>query len=243
MDNEDSILIKKIEGYYKRADIGKPSLTNFLNSHEIQVAKRLIRPGYTVFFDGGFFDSEHQRMGIAPLGYDIDHMISIFRVDYNKKHISFNHRHILGNLMALGLKRDSIGDIIIGNNIYFIAKKELDDFFLNEVKTMNGYPVSLVKVDEIIDSKLNEMTEKIIFPQSLRLDSIVALAFGIARSKCQEMISDGMVKVNQVINQNNSYNCKFDDLISVKTKGRIKVLGINGQTKSGRINVVIGIFG
>ena len=51
-----------------------------------------------------------------------------------------------------------------------------------------------------------------------------------------------MVKVNQKICKNNTYQIKNNDLISVKTKGRFKINQINGLTKSGRIGIGIEVF-
>ena len=56
------------------------------------------------------------------------------------------------------------------------------------------------------------------------------------------MICDEMVKVNQKICKNNTYQIKNNDLISVKTKGRIRIMQIMGLTKSGRIGIGIEIF-
>ena len=238
---EDSQLIKITQSNIKRALDGNVIITNFLNTHEQEIVKPLLDNNINWYFDGGYEASEYKRLVLSPLDIKPSSKVSIIKVNYNKRFVSFTHRHILGNLMAMGVKRETIGDIVISDDIYFVCKEELENYFINEVKTMNNYPVTLEKVSKLI-VKEEKGLDKTIFPASLRLDAIVSLAFGLSREISQKMICDEMVKVNQKICKNNTYQIKNNDLISVKTKGRIKINQINGLTKSGRIGIGIEVF-
>ena len=238
---EDSQLIKITQSNIKRALDGNVVITNFLNTHEQEIVKPLLDNSINWYFDGGYEGAEYKRLVLSPLDIKPSSKVSIIKVNYNKRFVSFTHRHILGNLMALGVKRETIGDIVISDDIYFVCKEELENYFINEVKTMNNYPVTLEKVSKPI-IKEEKGLDKTIFPASLRLDAIVSLAFGLSREISQKMICDEMVKVNQKICKNNTYQIKNNDLISVKTKGRFKINQINGLTKSGRIGIGIEVF-
>ena len=54
------------------------------------------------------------------------------------------------------------------------------------------------------------------------------------------MISLNLVKVNYKETTNNTYLVKENDLISVRKKGRFKILEFIGKTKSGKENIKIG---
>ena len=67
---------------------------------------------------GGQDDSERKRALIFPEYYqptDDDFQIGLYEIDYPQKFISLNHPMVLGSIMALGLKRDKFGDIIVNN--------------------------------------------------------------------------------------------------------------------------------
>ena len=55
---------------------------------------------------------------------------------------------------------------------------------------------------------------------SVRLDSLIALAFGTSRSSIVHCIEEGLVFVNGKLITSNGYEPKEGDIISVRKKGR-----------------------
>ena len=110
---EDSQLIKITQSNIKRALDGNVVITNFLNTHEQEIVKPLLDNSINWYFDGGYEASEYKRLILSPLDIKPSSKVSILKVNYNKRFASFTHRHILGNLMAMGVKRETIGDIVI----------------------------------------------------------------------------------------------------------------------------------
>lgn len=76
----------------------------------------------------------------------------------------------------------------------------------------------------------------------MKLDAIIAGAYNISRNISQELIKNGCVKVNQTEILNTSHELKIDNLISVRGKGRFKLLNILGTSKSSRIVLEIGKY-
>lgn len=72
---------------------------------------------------------------------------------------------------------------------------------------------------------------------SVRLDSLIALAFQASRNSMVSFIESGQVFVNGKLISSNGYEPKEGDIISVRGKGRFILDSINGQTKKGRISV------
>ena len=69
---------------------------------------------------------------------------------------------------------------------------------------------------------------------SIRLDSVLALAYPLSRSKITAQIEAGKVFVNGKLITSNGYRLKDNDIISVRKMGRIAYDGILSETKKGR---------
>ena len=77
---------------------------------------------------------------------------------------------------------------------------------------------------------------------SVRLDSLIALAFGTSRSSIVHCIEEGLVFVNGKLITSNGYEPKEGDIISVRKKGRFIYDGVSRQTKKGRLGVRILLY-
>ncbi|MDE7094993.1 MAG: hypothetical protein K2O23_00740, partial [Anaeroplasmataceae bacterium] len=154
---------------------------------------------------------------------------------YNSRYLELNHRKILGSLMSLGIKRESIGDIVcMGQATYFACTEEISTYIESEFKTISGVGIELKEVEQRlhIERKLRE--EKHIV-SSLRLDVVIASAYKLSRNEASEMITEGLVQVNHVVSQSISKQVVLDDVISVRHKGRFYVGTVGGKTKSDRL--------
>lgn len=74
---------------------------------------------------------------------------------------------------------------------------------------------------------------------SIRLDSVLALAYPVSRSKITPQIEAGNVFVNGKLITSNGYRLKDGDIISVRKTGRISYQGILSETKKGRYMVSV----
>ncbi len=238
----DNFELSKIKSWISQAESGKVILTPFLDSNTQQVIKNTITKGLFLEFEGGYKDADYKRAFISIDNITPCFNICIVEIVYNRRYLTLTHRKVLGNLMAMGIKRDVVGDILIGEKSYIIFKKEFKDYFMDNIKQIDGKPISLIETDEVTVNSVDEGCEKLIFISSNRLDSILSQAYGLSRNISQEFIVNGLVKVNHMIVQNLCYKVKENDLISVRTKGRIKILSIGGNTKSGRLLVKIYII-
>ena len=74
---------------------------------------------------------------------------------------------------------------------------------------------------------------------SVRLDSLLSLAFKASRSSLTGLIEGGSVFVNGRLVTSNGYQPKEGDLISVRGMGRFRLQGVGGQSKKGRSYVTL----
>ena len=77
---------------------------------------------------------------------------------------------------------------------------------------------------------------------SLRLDSLLSLAFSSSRSKLVAYIENGKVFVNGKLVTSNGYQIKENDIISVRGLGRFQFKEMLSQTKKGRFYVKIHLY-
>ena len=74
---------------------------------------------------------------------------------------------------------------------------------------------------------------------SIRLDTILSIAYPLSRSKLTPLIESGRVFVNGKLITSNGYHLKEGDMISVRKMGRISYTGILSETKKGRYMVSV----
>ena len=77
---------------------------------------------------------------------------------------------------------------------------------------------------------------------NIRLDSLIATAFGTSRSSIISFIESGKVFVNGKMVTSNGHQPKPDDIISVRGKGRFIFEGQLGVTKKGRNLISIKLY-
>ena len=119
-------------------------LTKFLDETELHELLTLIKNNYEYVIEGGYDNSERNRVIISPyedVNLD-DFEISILKIEYPQKFIKINHRNVLGTIMSLGINRNTIGDIIITDtetsSIYVIVVKEMVAYLQNYLTSINN---------------------------------------------------------------------------------------------------------
>ena len=155
---------------------------------------------------------------------------------------SYTHRDYLGGLMKLGIKREKIGDIIVFNEgANIIVLNEILDFVNGNITSLTRFSKSLIQTKKIEELHKQEIkTEEIqIIVSSLRLDNIVSELAKTSRTKAGEVINSGRVFVNFENVIKDSKTIKEADIITIRGKGRFKILEVMGNTKKGRFIVKV----
>ncbi len=233
---------KKVEAQLIKATNGSVGLLSFIDDSKREIIDNLSRNYKDIYVEyyGGIENPDYNRVVFSS--YDIlplDFKIVVYKIIYNSKYYEVSHRSILGSLMALGIKRDCIGDIVINDTgAYFACTKEISRFILEEFKAVGRAPIELLEIDYLVENE-RKYTSKLHFVASLRIDGILASGYGISRSEALEIITSGMVRINHKLCQNPSHILKEGDMLSVTKKGRLILDEIGGNSKSGRIAVTL----
>lgn len=244
IDSNEQKFKKKIEhAVLDSNQNNKVTLFNFLDEREQSICQLVFKEYdfYNFLFLGGHDDAEYKRLLISP--YNIkENALKVVKLEisYNKKYLSLSHRKVLGSLMSLGIKREVVGDILIGEVSYIICTKEISGFIIDELKSISGVPVVLKEIEEINERFTKEYKEKIVTCASLRLDLVLSKMYNLSRSDTKDMVMDGFVKINHEVALNPTVMLQLNDVLSIKHKGRMKLLKIEGKTKKNKIRIILG---
>ena len=225
------------------------TFSDFLNLNEQNMVSSLKRqfPQIVMETFGGYENAERQMVAFHPdaLAFTWEYPIDCLKIEPKaiKFSESLTHRDYLGALLNLGIERSVIGDIVVQEKAaWFFCQNKMTDFFLDNLCRVRHTNILITKVDdpdELPRPKLEAINGTC---ASVRLDSLIALAFGTSRSSIVHCIEEGLVFVNGKLITSNGYEPKEGDIISVRKKGRFIFDGVSRRTKKGRLGVRILLY-
>ncbi len=149
------------------------------------------------------------------------------------------HQSVLGTLMGLNIKRELIGDILIGEEETVIFLLEpAHTLVLNELTKIGR---AGVKVEKGMPDILPEpYTLKPIggTVSSLRLDCLVAFFTNLSREKASQLIRSGQVSVNFFEVDEISHPVAEGDIFSIRGYGRFVLSHVGGLSQKGRLHLL-----
>lgn len=250
MNKEEMMLQKRLIELSRIAyQRGIVTFSDFLNLNELNILhtipKAELYSQYVTF--GGYEHSERQMVAFLPdaLCYEYEYPISIIKVTPSHKKFadSLSHRDYLGAILNLGMERCKIGDILVEETGAFIfVHSSMEQFVLDEFRKVKHTTMD-VRIEPFqefqYEPKRKEIRGSV---SSVRLDSLLALAFSSSRSKLTAYIENGKVFVNGKLVTSNGYQIKENDIVSVRGLGRFQFQEILSQTKKGRYYAVIQLY-
>jgi len=213
--------------------------TNFLTLEEqTHINDKLIYIPYIL--DGGYSNPELKRL-IVSYNNEFVKNVSCFEIKTMDNNFTLTHQNILGSLIALGISKESIGDIIPSDNVFFI-KTELDDLIITEFRKIGSTIISINKVDGSNYERIINYQDFTVVTKSLRLDLVVSKIIKKSREQSKELIENDLVKVNHKSITNNTKQVKNNDIISIRKHGRFIIKDDSLRTKKDNIVLTIGKF-
>jgi len=247
LEKEEVLLIKRFKELSSRSyNRGIFVYSDFLNMYEQDLLFSNIGSGFSLF--GGYETAERQIAVFGSedeLGYSPDFPVSCILVSplMQKFADDLTHRDFLGSVLGLGIKRETVGDIIIKENQgYIFCRISVADYIVGNLKKVRHTSVKCEIVTEIPEAVNPEKTEKFIIVASERLDVIIAEIYNLSRSESNTLFLAKKVFVNGKLTENNSHKIKAGDVISVRGYGRFNWLGALGETKKGRLKATVEVF-
>lgn len=146
------------------------------------------------------------------------------------------HRDYLGAVLAIGIKREWIGDIIIdGHTAYILCMESVLDAILLDLDHVSRFGVKREHVSlSDVPSPVIKKKEVTFTVQSPRLDTVVGAMFGISRTSAARYISEGLVSLNYTECTDTDAHVSPGDTISVRGKGKGVLSDEGGLSRKGR---------
>ncbi|MGI6091384.1 MAG: RNA-binding protein [Veillonellaceae bacterium] len=223
-------------------------VTDFLDPHGFSIVDT-IGAHYnqiSIVSDGGYQGAERVRAAFVAEDYsgNVNFNIAAILISWDSLHYHITHRDVLGSLMGLGLKREVLGDIVLRHGAcHVIVDDSLIEYLLQNLVSIGAAPVTATTADlSAIPPREERVKEIRTTVPSLRLDVIAAAGYGVSRTRMSDEIAADKIKVNWQNAKNSSQLIKAGDIISMRGRGRVEVCEIIGQTKKGRISILLKRF-
>lgn len=201
-------------------------------------------PGLYAF--GGYDDAERKLLCYLPEYLDAGYLsgedspLVCLRASFYQGD-SLSHRDFLGALMGAGIGRETVGDICVGKSICdFFVTAEIAPYIIENFTSAGRAKLHITSVPlsdvVVLDPEVKELRDTL---ASLRLDSVIASGFRIGRGLAAQYVASGKAAIDGLPCEKPDKNIVEGAKISVRGLGKIKLAAVNGQTKKGRISVVI----
>ena len=244
MAQDDGLLHARLEDMMADTGrTGRPRFLGFLTPAERVACEEFLGKAWSArcAFFGGYEDAERTLLGLgterAPPAEDfpVAALTAVWR-----DHRPLSHRDLLGGLLALGIRRDCVGDIavraeerravlFVSETVAGLIRMDFRSAGRTEVTLTDGIPA---------DMSLEPMLEPLVRTvASVRLDCVLAAMLDVSRSEAVAMIGSGLarpdgracLKPDAVLNEG--------VVLSVRGRGKYRVDEIGGLTRKGRIRL------
>ena len=212
--------------------------SGFLTEREQQLAMTTANSmGVQCSFYGGYADAARKIFAVGETS-DEKYPLNAITFFYRKQD-SLTHRSFLGTLMSLGINRNLIGDIKVGQGVAIIfVSSAAVALVLDEVKKVGNVGVRAVQ-GLFADIPQQEFEILPLTISSLRADAVVSAVCGISREKSSFLIRSGAVVLSGVQLDNTSKNIDIEKVFSIKGYGKYILSEIGSTTKKGKIHITI----
>ena len=246
---QEELNLKKMLDLARRAD-GHCCYTNsdFLDAAQqsdlLAHANEMPSPFY---FDGGHSACERRIavFGSEELcGYEFTPPIVCVKIAPKSERFSeeLTHRDFLGSLMALGIKREVLGDIFIdGGCGYLFCLDTIAPYIIDNLIQVRRTSVVCTVTDELPMPEMKLQTERVNIA-SERLDAIISAVWHMSRGNSAQLIKSQRVFISARLCESCSYQLKPDETVSARGFGKFIYRGIEKETRKGRLFVVIDRF-
>lgn len=243
---EDRLLLSKL---WDRISAGMrkniPVNTPFLSPREQVMCQYLFGQQEGLVYFGGWEGAERKMLCYLPDYLDESTliedppMVCLRAVFYEGD--SLSHRDFLGALMGAGIARETVGDICVGRgSCDFFVTAEIAPYLL---QNFTGAGRTKLRLSQISlweatppEPEVKELRDTL---ASLRLDSVIASGFRVGRSAAAQFVTSGKAAIDGLPCDKPDKPVAQGMKIAVRGLGKIKIHSVNGQTKKGRISVVL----
>ena len=248
---EEQLLLRKLSDRLHRFRTrGTPEITHFLSPREQALCRQLLQAEgvQDVRFWGGFPEAERRLLFLLPdwLGEDwltgTESPLAAVRCRFPGA--ALTHRDLLGALMATGLKREAVGDILVSaEQADFLVLRKILPFLHADLERAGR---ARLRLEEIALSQLQPPVQQTEIQRAtvaaLRADCVLAAALYLSRARAGELIRQCLVRVDDLTLTKGDRLLQAGQVVSVRGYGKFRLQEIGGQTRKGRTAVVFAQY-
>ena len=235
---EELDLLKRAEDLSRRCiQKWEQTHTGFLTPAEQLLLENRFRPerGCRMQFTGGYEDAERCVVIFLPEEEPDGDTQIIHAVHYRAYFGVPGHRDYLGALLASGIARDRLGDILIeGEDAWVFCMAGIVGHLLN----IDRIGRVTVRAEEVSPDNVpipkQERRSVSFTVMSPRIDAVAAGMFRLSRSRCADLIREGMLSLNYHICDRTNTEVKEGDILSLRGFGKGRVAELGGSSRKGR---------
>ena len=242
MNAEEQALLRRAEDLCRRsASRWQLTGSSFLTPAERMLLEEQFHPDADcrMLFYGGYEDAERVVAFFVPVS-EADEPLAdkLCAVHYRAFFGEPGHRDYLGALLASGISRDRLGDILIsGSDAWIFCLPGI----LNHLLTVDRIGRVSVKAEALSPEEVPVPEQKLkalrFTVQSLRLDAVCAGMFRLSRSACSRLIEEGLLSLNYHICTKCDATVREGDVLALRGHGKGSVTKIGGSSRKGRLFV------
>lgn len=236
----EELLSAKLEDCIRRSS-KRPCFLGFLDEVQTARCKKLLEHWGTTFsLWGGYEGAERQMLGFFPeyLTPSSDLFPIAALTFLYRRQDQLSHRDFLGSFMSLGIERNVLGDILVGEGrcVTFL-REEMAPYFCQNIEKIGKVGVKISTGTEIPLPMGHTFLDLSGVVASSRLDCVVAFLCRISREKASEMIYDKAVMLNYREIDSISHRVVEGDILSVRRRGKFIIDRLGPVTGKGRLSV------
>lgn len=216
--------------------------TDFLTMEEISRAEALLcQTGLFYQFWGGYEQAERKMavLSVEPISPKYPYVILCGKWD---RFYEISHRDVLGAVMASGIERKCIGDILFdtpNRKFYLFVLSHMADYIASNISQMGRGSIVWSITDDVTDLPQSAGEEIKISVSSLRIDAVIATAFHLSRQKAQDVIAEKKVYINHALVSKATQNIDIGDSVVLRGCGKIVFMEKCGFSKKGKLYILI----
>lgn len=189
----------------------------------------------------GIFEDSERKMAAFLYDFDVDFPIKLICISNQSRFSTPVHKDYLGALMALGIRREKMGDLLCFDNKCIIPVcEDIHEYILFNLKSVGKSPCNV----EVLEPGNFVMPNKL-FDEintncaSLRIDSVVSSMCNISRGSACDIIKSGKVLIDYCEVDSKDKKVSEGNIITVRGYGKYIIKEELGFTRNGNIKLKV----
>ena len=243
---ERMVLARALDRMDRAQNRSVPCATQFLSPAQRSALEPLLaacgHPKH--LFHGGYGGAERAVCVFLPdwqeeEDWDAAEELAAVEAAYPPTGAELTHRDLLGGLMGVGLTREKVGDILVGEKAaQIVCLRDAAPIILSQFEQAGRYRLTLkeIPLTQLTPAPAEVKTIRDTVA-TLRLDAVCSTGFSLARGKAAELIRMGRVSVNHRECLKPDRPVEEGDVLTCRGLGKCVLKRLLGQSRKGRIMI------